>query len=157
MHWFYAILQYPFRKLEGHFLYFLTTSTAGNIAFSKARLLQLPGALARPTVGRYCTAPLALAVPWIGWKKLPTWLNCITLACFFTILVANTGFMIGIPDTKKGKFILVVTVTGNDTQIRRLYSFPLVKRLLIKTDSWYGLEVWKLLFKMFKMGKKTLG
>jgi len=27
-----------------------------------ARLLQLPGALARPTVGRYCTAPLALAV-----------------------------------------------------------------------------------------------
>lgn len=27
-----------------------------------ARLLQLPGCLARPTVGRYCTAPLALAV-----------------------------------------------------------------------------------------------
>eukprot|EP00435_Cladocopium_sp_Y103_P056881 s865_g19.t1 len=27
-----------------------------------ARLLQLPGPLAKPTVGRYCTAPLALAV-----------------------------------------------------------------------------------------------
>ena len=34
----------------------------------EARLLQLPGPLAKPTVGRYCTAPLALAASW-AWES----------------------------------------------------------------------------------------